>query len=215
MSISLRSVQWKFLFTWIIANTIGTTTGALLFFIVFVVMQVNANAARNVAAAVLGIAVSGATYGAAVGVCQWTVLRRQIFSSKGWVLATIAGMAIGTALPASVAVAIGMSSDRWDLYVLTGLGTAWITCSIAQGLVLQQYGTHAIKWILASIVAGAVWGIGTVVGLSLFSIFLEAEPDIVGRFASAMLLVLASLILGGGITGSVLLGLLKNARNRS
>ena len=70
--------------------------------------------------AVAGV-VSGAVGGAAIGILQWLVLRRQVSGAGWWVLASTMGWAVGSGLGLLVfrTVALAVSSDAAFIVALS------------------------------------------------------------------------------------------------
>ena len=95
MKIERTHVGWGFWFWWVLASTVGYAVGNAAG---MKVVQAVVGAAEPMAKGlVVGLALAVVMTGAAVGVMQWLVLRREVSGAGWWVLASIVGWVGGTA----------------------------------------------------------------------------------------------------------------------
>lgn len=135
---------------------------------------------------ILNVLIYGAIIGISLGVFQFVVMPRELLPFRGWVLATLAGSAIGFAVAAVVCEVLGNSMDPTRNIVL-GQGvvsaTAGVIIGLANGLgqwyVLQQRLPHVRGWILASVLGATLGTVMSAVLLGLFDLpLLRTTPNL-------------------------------------
>jgi hypothetical protein len=157
---------------WVVAGIVGFGVG-------FAVFGVVGRVVRWVGAE--------AVIGAAVGIAQWLILRRQVSQDGWWVLASTVGLALGL-------------SWAFDMGFPARLAVAGAPVGIAQWLVLRRQVPRAGWWVLASTV-------GLAVG---FAVAFAVLGDVEEVVAFAVLLAVIGAVYGA-ITGAVLVWLLRQA----
>ena len=170
-----RGVGWRLWLRWVLASVVGWGVGGVVLGPVFSVVE-----------PAFGLLVSGAAVGAiggaALGVLQWLVLRRQLARAGWWIAASTVGWAVGGA-------AFGLVGGA-----LAGF---------LQWLVLRRRLARAGWWIVASTVG---WVIGPVIVL-----FGGVIGELDAALIVLLVTVLwgSGGLVGGAITGGVLVWLLR------
>jgi hypothetical protein len=135
---------------------------------------------------ILGMAVTGAVYGALLGLGQWLVLRSFVAWAGRWTLASAAGGSAGFLVGYALSLAVGGRIGNSIHGLLLGLGLG-----VAQWYILRRAVPWAAVWIAASTLGmGIVWS---------FPIAIFAE--------GGMLRLAVQAIAYGVITGGCLLWL--------
>jgi hypothetical protein len=100
---------------------------------------------------VIVIAAGQLSFGAAIGMAQWLVLRRILSGMGWWVLASLVGYSIGMLVPwlANGLEAGWMTGLVFFLIYGTGLG-------LAQWIVLRENFHHAVWWVALIVAAWAL-----------------------------------------------------------
>ena len=129
---------WRLLLWWVLASFLGWAVGSF-------VSDTAGDAVGQVWFDSVGLIVLGTS----IGGMQWLVLRRQVSWGGWWLVANIAGWAVGALVNLPLGLALGWSA---------GL----VAAGVLQWLVLRRYLSRAYRWLLASLVA---WATG--VGISL------------------------------------------------
>jgi hypothetical protein len=107
--------------------------------------------------------ITGITVGCFTGVAEWFVLRKSLLRSKSWILASVAGWAVGLATSES----IGATVSNWS--IVGAIGGAII--GIAQWSVLRRNTHQSQWWIVAYAVSGSIVLKWIPPNLSLFMVF--------------------------------------------
>ncbi len=169
-----RGVGWRLWLWWVLASTLGWSVGGVVLRPVF-------GAIGPVFGLLVGGLLVGAIGGAALGVSQWLVLRRQLARAGWWIVASTLGWAVGVVV-----------------FGLLG-GTV---AGVLQWLVLRQQIARAGWWIAASTVG---WTIGPVI--ILFGGVISGGSEVLVVLLVVLVWVIGGLV-GGAITGAVLVWLL-------
>lgn len=120
------SIDWGFLFQWVLANTLGWIAGWFL--------------------------LGDFGVGVLVGAAQWVVLRQLVTKTGGWILLTTAGWLAGVALIVS-GVLLAPGPDLITSMLAGAVIGAWV--GLAQWFVLRQWVQLAGVWIFINLVAWA------------------------------------------------------------
>jgi hypothetical protein len=119
---------------------------------------------------VLDGAIGGAACGAVLGVVHWLVLRRRLWLSRSWIVATSLGMAGGLALT----LALFGTNTTSSVLLLRGLSTG-LLIGLAQWVVLRGSVPRAWIWIPTVTAGWALgWAVSSAIGLGLtpnFAVF--------------------------------------------
>jgi hypothetical protein len=112
------------------------------------------------------VAVSGAVFGASVGIAQWLVLRRQVSRAGRWVLASAIGGVVGLAIAVAMILRLNLVDTGFlsasigdDVVAAAVLGMVTLiggSLGIAQWLVLRRQVSRSGWWVLASSAGPAV-----------------------------------------------------------
>ena len=179
---------------WVLASTVGLAAGATLSGAVRVAFGLEDLAALeevgSYGRAAAGAA-SAAVVGASVGSTQWLVLRRYISQAGWWVLASAAGLAVGTALDVIDTIA-------W----FVGIGAIGASVGTMQWLVLRRQLSQSGWWILVGTVS---WLVAYPTSFAIA----DRLSSAVGGTASLATGFAVGGSLVGGITGGLLVWLLK------
>lgn len=138
---------------------------------------------------ILNVLIFGAVNGAAIGACQVAVLPRGLVPIHRWILATLAGSAVGFGVAAVVSEALSNSMDPARNVVLgfAGVaviagGTIGLAFGLGQGLALGGRWAGRRGWIWAS-AAGTLLGTlasTALLGLLEWPVFAAAPGTAVG-----------------------------------
>ena len=131
------------------------------------------------------------------GALQWLVLRRRVLQAGWWVVATAAGVLIGTYLAASRQMLDLYLARRDALDGLLAYSTFGTALSLAQWMVLKRWSAQAHRWIIANMLAWPTgWAVAKALGAVLGWPWLAGiEPLVVGCFAGLLTgVALASLL---------------------
>ena len=132
-------IKWVFWFQWILTTTLGWLVGW----------------------AVLG----EVGIGAAIGLAQWLVLRREVSNAGWWILASTVAWLVGW----EIVVAGLVVPPGVDIIssLITG-AVVGLLMGVAQWLVLRQWTQYASLWILANV---SVWSVSFtgIIGGALFT----------------------------------------------
>ena len=145
---------------------------------------------------ILNVLIYGAVIGISLGIFQFVVMPRELFPFRGWILATLAGSAIGFAVGAIVCEALGNAMDSTRINVL-GEGivsaTAGVLIGLANGLgqwyVFRRRLPRMRGWILVSVLGTMLGTVMSAVLLGLIELpLLRDSPNlsvgaILGMFA--------------------------------
>ena len=203
MKTEQKEIRGRFLLWWVLATTTGWGLSLLLGIVAWVpfyraysalfgvrnwahVSNVSYAFEQAANGAFLGI-----LFGVTIGFFQWLVLRRHISRACWWIVATIAGLGLGTPL-AAVAQHDIFDNNFWvaaPLYLMLIAATVpGIVVGLLQRLVLQRHFDRTWWWILSSALTWPVslvfllpeggyifpviWGLlsGTISGLTLLHI---------------------------------------------
>ena len=194
-----------------LATTVGGLVGALVGWLV-------GWSVGEAVAVVAGVVVGWA----AVGTAQWIVLRKRVYRSGWWVLATAVGGLVGGLVVAGLAVG-------WLVGLVVGLVVSWAVVGTAQWIVLRKRVHRSGWWMLVTAVGGPVGlvvgvslgvGVGVGVGVSLVVDAVVGLPTGVMGFGFAFLglaVVMVGLtsgvlvlVVGGAITGFAMIMLLRH-----
>jgi hypothetical protein len=135
---------------------------------------------------ILNVLIYGAVIGISLGIFQFVIMPRGLFPFRGWILATLAGSAIGFAVAAIVCEALGNAMDSSKINVL-GEGavsaTAGVIIGLANGLgqwyELRQRLPRARGWIMASVLGTMLGTVMSSVLLGLFELpLLRDSPNL-------------------------------------
>jgi hypothetical protein len=138
---------------------------------------------------VVALAVAFAVTGAGTGTAQWLVLRQHLARAGWWILATAICFALFGVVDGADAVRFAA------IFVVVGA-----VVGVAQWLVLRQHLSQAGWWVMASTLSFALFGVAP-------SVF-EAVFGTIG-FVVGVVVVLTIVSMYGGITGAVLVWLLR------
>ena len=184
--------QPRYWLMWVLATAAGWLIGSLINFAIIRILnvnQINLNVEQIPQSQLLTLAiVSVATLlsiGFAIGALQWLVLRQQLPDLRGWMLFTALGFALGA----------------WISIYFMGLGVG-----VLQWLILRRTLSKAGWWPVISVVT---WPLGYLVGGSLGALIGNALNSIILATLIGFGVVGAVI---GGITGAVLLWLLRENR---
>ena len=197
MNTNQNAVGWGFWLRWVLASLLGFAMGGVLGGVALDALAFGEGFA--------GMIVFGAIFGAAGGMMQWLVLRRNVNQTGGWVLAT----AIGCTL-AGIATELGFRrlpfSEALIAAMIAFAAVAGVAGGILQWLVLRRRVARAGWWVLTSIVGLTVgMGIGGPIAITLAQAGSPIE-------ASIVLGVLFGLGVGA-IPGAALLWLLRQSES--
>jgi serine/threonine-protein kinase len=185
---------WGFWFLWVLATFVAT-----------VIIQAVFGISDNIG----GFVLAGAIGGAVIGFAQWLVLRQQIDNAGWWILATLAGRAIGWAadwVTFSVVlrtITIMGVAERNTSIILADTASTIVSgalIGVAQWLVLRQQVHRAGWWVPAT-------SASRMMGLTIFWILAERMDWTVARVMNEMTI--------GAVTGAVLIVLLRQHRSES
>jgi formylglycine-generating enzyme required for sulfatase activity len=132
-------IDWGLWLQWVLASTVGGIMGNFI--------------ATSVATS---WAMAGAFFGAGMGIVQWVILRQRISQAGWWVLAAIAGAAVG----------FSANMTLLESGILLTRGGIWIGAltGILQWFILRKQTYQSGWWVLASTVGWEVgWTVGYVV----------------------------------------------------
>jgi hypothetical protein len=190
MNTERAQVGWSFWLGWVLVNTVGLAGS----FIVAGAVGVVVDYAEG---SVMGIILSGAVFGALLGVVQWLVLRRRVSRSGWWVLASTVGGAVGGAM--------ALVMDEAQIFAIV-LAVGGASVGIAQWLVLRRQVAQAGWWVLSGTVVGGIVGgavdlvLGGTRGWDLFVVIMLLPVGGIVALAGY-----------GAITGGVLVWLLRQS----
>jgi hypothetical protein len=205
--IIVNKVGRGFWLRWMSASDMGLVVGFALYFQLVVGFASELSFGLQTLISIAG----GIFLGASIGLAQWLVLRKQISWPGQWIIASTAGGAVGGTVALIAGEITGEVTDA-GFYGALAVGAAVIGISlgIAEWLVLRRYVSQAGWWVLASTVGIVVAiGLSNVLGQALHSVILSIVGDDIARFL-AMLIFGGLLLMGyGGITGAVLVWLLR------
>ena len=134
---------------------------------------------------ILNVLIYGAVIGVSLGIFQFVVMPRELLPFRGWILATLAGLAIGFAVAAIVCEALGNAMDSTKINVI-GEGvvsaTAGVIIGLANGLgqwyVLRQR-LPRVGWIMTSVLGTMLGTVMSSVLLGLFELpLLRDSPNL-------------------------------------
>ena len=171
----VKTLNWSFVLWWVLASTLGGSAGSAVRGFVL-------NTLFNGVDSVIWV-ISGAVFGAIIGVCQWWILKSHIRRAGWWIVANI----VGWFLASIVGWVVSNTNISWFV--------GQIVIGACQWWILKSYIRKSGWWILASIVGG---GVGIAVGGMM--------GNVVGLFGGAVV----NSVIGNIISGSFLRWLLKN-----
>lgn len=135
---------------------------------------------------ILNVLIYGAVIGISLGIFQFAVMPRELLPFRVWILATLAGSAVGFAAASVVCEALGNAMDSSKINVL-GQGavsaTAGVLIGLANGLgqwyVLRQRLPRLRGWIMASVLGTTLGTVMSAVLLGLFELpLLRDSPNL-------------------------------------
>ena len=168
MSSPNGTVGRGFWLRWVIASSVGSGAGVLLWVAVGSALEAMGMGRQGSAGAALLAGTAGAAFGIPFGAGQWLVLRRHVEYAGRWVWASAVGYAVvfllgNTFLPGGEAVNLDPAPQ-----VLLGaaLGAAVaVPASLLQWLVvLRRQFPGAVWWIPASVLS---WAVGFAISFAL------------------------------------------------
>ena len=109
MKIERTHVGWGFWFWWVLASTVGWAVGNAAG--MKVVQAVVGDAEHWIKVVAVATPLFVVMTGAAVGVMQWLVLRREVSGAGWWVLAIPVGWAVGLVVLGVIKEAVGLTVD--------------------------------------------------------------------------------------------------------
>ena len=148
----------------------------------------------------VAVVLAGAILGAAAGASQWIMLRRHFSDAYRWVVASVAGMAVGYAAAATVV-------NQVPLLAGAVIGVA---AGASQWIILRRHFSGAYRWVLAS-VAGMTVGFVVGYSLNLDPIQASFEGVLYGAVSGAVSRGVGGAV-GGAITAMPMFTLLQHAR---
>jgi uncharacterized integral membrane protein len=221
--LDLERPQWRFLLKWVLASAVGGTVGAFVAGTVYwsvgwtvaraVARAVGGGGPDAVLGAVLGVipdAVFGAVFGTMVGTAQWMVLRKRIHRSGWWVLASAVGWAVGQAVSRVVALFVVDTAGLDVGWAVVGGAMVGAVLGTAQWMVLRKRVHRAGWWVLASAVAVRVAYVGMNGARAVARAMGGVVPDSVLGAVLGVMPDTMGWVVGGTITGYVLIALLRH-----
>ena len=178
--LGLERAEWRFWRRWVLASAVGWSVGWAMGW-------------PMPGAEAWAIGVRFAIAGAVVGTAQRIVLRKRVYWSSGWVLASAVAVAVGETMDFAVSVAMGSAGAfAWAVGVVIAVAVSGAVVGTAQWIVLRKRVYGSSWWVLASAVGKTVgWAVAMAMG--------SAEIVGVGVMGGV----------GGAITGLVLIKLLR------
>ena len=154
MKIQRTHVGWGFWFWWVLASTVGYAVGnaAGMKVLRAVVGAAEYRGKGFVVAILLGVVMTGA----AVGVIQWLVLRREVSGAGWWVLASTVGWVMGTAAAGLGILLVGLQEFSPVSASLVFSVMVGAVVGVLQWLILRRQLRRAGWWVPASIVGWAM-----------------------------------------------------------
>ncbi len=159
MKVERTHVGWGFWFWWVLASTVGHDVSSAAGMKELRAVFGDAGPTKGWA---VGLALGLVMTGAAVGVMQWVVLRREVSGAGWWVLASTVGYTVGIAAAAMHGILLVHWLElpwRWVVSIVGGAGGGAVTgaaVGVMQWLVLRRQLRRAGWWVLASIVGWAM-----------------------------------------------------------
>ncbi len=159
MKIERTHVGWGFWFWWVLASTVGYAVGNAAG--MKVVQAVVGAAEYRAKGFVVAIPLLVVMTGAAVGVMQWLILRRQLRRTGWWVLASIVGWVVGTAAATLGILLVGLQEfSPVSSSIVIGVVVGAVA-GVMQWLILRRQLRRTGWWVLASTVGWAVGAAAT------------------------------------------------------
>lgn len=193
MQVKQRQVGWGFWLQWVLASTVGMFVGFILGFLVTAGIP-------EVLGKWFGFSVFGIVLGLAVGVLQWSILRRRVSLTGWWVLATaVGGLGIFQA-----GLIFGFSAFIGPYKSLVAF-LGWIGIASLGGLV-----TGALQWLVlrGKVSRSGWWVLASTVGWALSATVTRAIPWGVDDKDAMFGMVVAGVV-WGMVTGGALVWLLR------
>ena len=182
---------------WTALNCVGFAVGGAIAEAVAVAVTGDLVEAQT---GLVAVVLAGAVLGAAAGASQWIMLRRHFSDAYWWVLASVAGMAVGYAAAATVV-------NRVPLLAGAVIGVA---AGASQWIMLRRHLSGAYWWVLAS-VAGMAVGFAVGYSLNFDPIHASFEGVLYGAVSGAVSRGVGGAV-GGAITAIPMFTLLQHAR---
>jgi hypothetical protein len=186
--LGLERAEWRFWSRWVLASAVGWSVGWAMGW-------------PLPGAEAWAIGVRFAIAGAVVGTAQRIVLRKRVYWSSGWVLASAVAVAVGETMGFAVSVAMDSAGAfagavGVGVSLVIAVAVSGAVVGTAQWIVLRKRVYGSSWWVLASAAAVAVgktvgWAVSVAMGLSETMYF-----GVIG-------------VVGGAITGLVLIKLLR------
>ncbi len=205
-----------FWFAWLGVTVVGWTVG---FFAGSIVGLLLLLAIGRVAGLIFGLSVAIAVAGMAVGVAQWVLLRRRVAQGRWWLLASIVGWAlnlfifmplIGGPSLAGLGAPEGLDAGAMAATGFLIGGVAGMVVGGLQWLVLRRHFSGAFLWVLGSLLA---WALSLLLFLPLIvGVFFAAVQTVQFAVVALVIIIVAVVgtgVVGGGMTGLVLLRMLR------
>ena len=189
---------------WAVASALGLTVGFTAYFI----LVVGAPPEQDLILKTLVSAMGGAILGAAVGGAQLFVLRSEVSGMNRWMVANLAGGAIGGIIALPLANAVG-DATGFNMAVFAGSIVLGLSLGIAQVIILRQYLSGSGWWALAH-AAGIPfgWALGRGLGESVYNLVVGGVGEFTARVIATLITVILFFGGYGMITGGVLVRLL-------
>jgi hypothetical protein len=190
-----RSARWL---AWIAATSVGYALGLTANTLVAASLRPLA----PILAGLLVVMVYGSVTGAVLGGVQFLVLGRGLVRLSSWMLATIAGAAVGFVIASVVGEAVGNWFGAENAVLSQGITTMLGGALIGLGVGLGQWfvlrrAVSAGPWLLATAIGGAAGGLVAAAVVGLF------EVPVIASVPSASVGALLGLVIGLG-QGNVL-----------
>ena len=150
MKIERTHVGWGFWFWWVLASTVGYAVGNAAG--MKVVQAVVGAAEYRAKGFVVAIPLLVVMTGAAVGVMQWLVLRREVSGAGWWVLASTVGWVMGKAAAFLGILFVGLQGFSPVSANIVSGAVVGAVVGVLQWLILRRQLRRAGWWVLASTV---------------------------------------------------------------